>query len=151
MKEFEVGDRVVMDCSDLEVSNHLKQWHGAPVVIVKKDRCSPRAYWYTIETFTGSQFTVSESILSRIPEDCVGVADPVNPDHYKQGGIETIDYIRAKLSTEAFRGHCIGTVLKYVSRYEHKNGLEDLKKAQVYLGWAMDTYSELEDEEEDES
>ncbi|EGP9869050.1 DUF3310 domain-containing protein, partial [Listeria monocytogenes] len=26
-----------------------------------------------------------------------------------------------------------GNILKYVSRYEHKNGIEDLKKAQFYL------------------
>lgn len=73
--------------------------------------------------------------------------NPVNPDHYKQGGIETIDYIRAKLSPDAFVGHCIGTVIKYVSRYEHKNGLEDLKKAAVYLGWAVEAYESKQKDE----
>lgn len=59
--------------------------------------------------------------------------DAVNPDHYKTGGIETIDYLQAKLSTEAFEGFLAGNVLKYVSRYNKKNGVEDLEKANWYL------------------
>jgi hypothetical protein len=69
--------------------------------------------------------------------------DAVNqPSHYTAGGIETIDYLRAKLGPLAFLGYCIGNVLKYVSRYQFKNGLEDLKKAQVYLGWAIKAMEE---------
>ena len=60
-----------------------------------------------------------------------------HPDHYTDGGIETIDFIRAKLSSEAFEGYCIGNVLKYLSRYDKKNGVEDLRKAHVYLKWAI--------------
>jgi len=59
--------------------------------------------------------------------------DRINPDHYKTGGIETIEFIKAKLSPEAFQGYLTGNIFKYVSRYNHKNGLEDLKKAQWYL------------------
>lgn len=59
--------------------------------------------------------------------------DNVNhPDHYKQGGIETIDYIES-LGQDVREGFCIGNVIKYVSRYKKKNGLEDLKKAKWYL------------------
>ena len=56
--------------------------------------------------------------------------DAINPDHYKAGGIEAIDYIEAK---GYGRGFCAGNVLKYVSRYQDKNGVEDLKKARWYL------------------
>ncbi len=59
--------------------------------------------------------------------------DKINPDHYKFGGIETIDYIKAKLTEEAFEGYLVGNILKYVSRYKEKNGLEDLHKAEWYL------------------
>lgn len=68
------------------------------------------------------------------------MSDNVNsPSHYTSGGIETIDYLRAKLGPLPFLGYCIGNVLKYVSRYQLKNGMEDLKKAYVYLGWAIET------------
>lgn len=61
-----------------------------------------------------------------------------HPDHYTDGGIETIDFIRAKLSSEAFEGYCIGNVLKYLSRYGKKSSrVEDLEKAEVYLKWAI--------------
>ena len=29
--------------------------------------------------------------------------DQINPDHYKTGGIETIDFIKAKLNKEQFK------------------------------------------------
>ena len=66
--------------------------------------------------------------------------DNVNhPSHYTTGEIEVIDYIRDKLDPDQFVGYCLGNVLKYVSRYRHKGEpLQDLRKAQVYLGWAVE-------------
>lgn len=54
-----------------------------------------------------------------------------NPSHYTSGGIETLDYIKAKVKD--YPSYAAGNILKYVSRYEYKNGIEDLKKAQFYL------------------
>lgn len=63
-----------------------------------------------------------------------------NPEHYTHGGIETIDYLRAKLTTEEFMGYCRGNALKYLSRAGHKdNALEDYRKAVVYLRWLVET------------
>lgn len=68
--------------------------------------------------------------------------DSVNsPEHYTTGGIETIDYLKAKMTHEEFRGFLIGNVLKYVSRYPLKNGVEDLRKAK----WYLDRLIEMED------
>ena len=67
-------------------------------------------------------------------------ADAVyHPAHYCRGGIECIDAIRASMSKEAFAGYCKGNAIKYLWRYEDKGGVESLKKAQVYLGWLIDT------------
>lgn len=64
----------------------------------------------------------------------VQLPDPVNhPQHYTFGGIETIDFIQAKLGPEAFQAFCLGNVLKYCSRHNHKGGMEDLRKARWYL------------------
>jgi hypothetical protein len=50
------------------------------------------------------------------------------------GGIETIDYIQAKLTAEEFAGYCKGNALKYISRAPHKkDATEDLRKAIWYL------------------
>ncbi len=69
------------------------------------------------------------------------------PKHYAFGGIEAIEGIEASMSTEAYRGFCKGNVLKYVWRYESKNGLEDLEKAKWYLNqliFALETDQERE-------
>ena len=66
-------------------------------------------------------------------------ADMVNhPSHYS-GGIEVIDYIRDKLTPEGFTEYCCGNVLKYISRWRKKDGVQDLKKAMVYLGWMIES------------
>lgn len=52
--------------------------------------------------------------------------DPVkHPSHYCDGGIETIDFIRAKLSTTEFVGYCKGNALKYISRAGKKGDEAD--------------------------
>lgn len=61
--------------------------------------------------------------------------DMVNhPSHYTQGGIECIDCIKSatvgKVGIEAF---CVGNAIKYLFRYEEKNGIEDVKKARWYI------------------
>jgi hypothetical protein len=64
--------------------------------------------------------------------------DMVNhPSHYA-GQIEVIDYIRDKLTPEGFTEYCCGNVLKYVSRWRKKDGIQDLKKARVYLDWMIE-------------
>ena len=66
--------------------------------------------------------------------------DKVNhPSHYTFGEIEVIDYIRDKMTPDEFQGYCMGNILKYISRHKHKAGIEDLKKAQVYLGWLIES------------
>jgi predicted dinucleotide-utilizing enzyme len=50
------------------------------------------------------------------------------PPHYTSGSIECWDYVVSQRL-----GFLEGNVVKYVTRYRHKNGLEDLKKARQYL------------------
>jgi hypothetical protein len=57
------------------------------------------------------------------------VSETVNhPAHYNAGSIEVIDAIEVWGC-----GFCDGNVVKYVARFRHKGGLEDLRKAQWYL------------------
>ena len=54
--------------------------------------------------------------------------DNINPKHYKQGKIEVIDFI-----LDQKMNYLEGNIIKYISRYKLKNGIEDLKKSQWYL------------------
>ena len=66
--------------------------------------------------------------------------DAVNsPPHYNKGKIETIEYLESALGHQGFLDYCLGNVLKYVSRWRHKGGPEDLRKAQWYLNRAIKT------------
>jgi hypothetical protein len=61
--------------------------------------------------------------------------DNVNsPEHYKVGGLETIDIIQSKLTLEEYRGFLKGNIIKYTLRSGYKyDTVEDLKKAKWYL------------------
>jgi hypothetical protein len=48
-----------------------------------------------------------------------------HPPHYKAGGIETIDFIQAKLTREEYIGYLKGSALKYASRIG-KKGAPDI-------------------------
>jgi hypothetical protein len=59
--------------------------------------------------------------------------DVVNkPPHY-QGEVQAIDSIKAAMSYEGFKGYCQGNALKYIIRFDRKNGVEDLRKAEWYI------------------
>ena len=69
------------------------------------------------------------------------MADMVNhPPHYTFGGIETIDYLEGILGT-GFPAYCVGNAVKYLSRWQHKGGVEDLKKAQWYINRVIDHHN----------
>jgi len=59
--------------------------------------------------------------------------DNVNkPNHYRKSKIECIDAIKS--ATEVgYEYYLQGNIIKYMWRYRHKNGLEDLLKAEWYL------------------
>ena len=60
--------------------------------------------------------------------------DNINPNHYKQGKIECIDALEAATTNkQGLEAICTANVIKYLWRYEAKNGLEDVKKANWYL------------------
>ncbi len=80
-----------------------------------------------------------EGAVEEVVEEPVEEADPVNhPNHYTSGSVECIEAIEASMSSEQFKGYCKACVMKYVWRYQLKNGVEDLKKARWYLNKLID-------------
>jgi len=66
--------------------------------------------------------------------DGTATQDIVNhPNHYNSYSREVIDTMQGMSTAEEFKGHLKLTAVKYLSRYQGKNGVEDLKKAQWYL------------------
>ena len=78
-----------------------------------------------------------------MPEKIIKAAPPENdpvkkPGHYTYGRYECIDIIEDILADASGpEGFLIGNVIKYLWRFQHKNGTEDLEKARWYLDRAI--------------
>ena len=125
-KEYGVGIQVVYN-----VRYELrKRTEAIAEKLAKKAR--------SVATTNTTSVTIS---VPPTPELPIQMVDMVNsPPHYKHGGIETIDFIKAKLTQEEYRGYLKGNVLKYASRAGHKgNAAEDAGK----LAWYAQRLAEL--------
>jgi hypothetical protein len=61
------------------------------------------------------------------------IYDAVNPDHYKQGGIECIEALKAATTRlTGIEAVCTANAIKYLWRWKDKNGAEDIRKAIWY-------------------
>lgn len=112
-----------VSCGSLSYAKYLHPNIPIEKYKVKQDEV---AKWFDGATNAMKAFSSNGVSMKNENNDKVN-----NPTHYTAGGIETLDYIKAKVSD--YPSYAAGNILKYVSRYEHKNGIEDLKKAQFYL------------------
>ena len=63
--------------------------------------------------------------------------DNINPSHYKsQCSLECIEAMQMAFGSDVVYYFCICNAWKYMWRYQNKNGLEDLNKADWYLNMA---------------
>lgn len=82
-------------------------------------------------------FLTPESTLN----DQYAEKDNVNhPSHYTKGKVECLDALEsATIGKSGIEAVCVANVIKYLWRYEEKNGLEDVKKAKFYLNRLLAT------------
>lgn len=92
----------------------------------KKNKCVPEPL---------CKCETSHDAVSSTDNSCKCEHDAVNhPNHYCQGGIECIDAIDAAVTgLSGMEAVCTGHVIRYIWRWKHKNGLQDLQKARFYL------------------
>lgn len=65
-------------------------------------------------------------------------SNTIKPEHYKNGGdLDTLEAMQ-RSNPDMARGFMAGNVIKYVDRYQNKNGIEDLEKASEYLKRLID-------------
>lgn len=62
----------------------------------------------------------------------------IKPEHYERNGIDVLDFADMQFSKEENKGFYRINILKYVTRYDRKGGLSDLKKAADYLKLLID-------------
>ncbi len=81
-----------------------------------------------------------EKIMTKIFDESWDdpLVSQVGGDHYSKLNIQPVEYIIANNLN-----YLQGNVIKYVTRYRDKNGIEDLKKAEHYLQMLMTEYKEI--------
>lgn len=121
----------------MSLKNSEEGWNGIQKEIFENltlatagGKASKYSIPYSPPETCGPSLTESELLFAGANEK----EDPVNrPPHYRTGDIECIDYLCDNLSKEGFRGYLEGNAKKYMHRWRHKGGTEDLEKAQWYL------------------
>lgn len=62
------------------------------------------------------------------------------PKHYRgRNGLEAIEVCRNFMTKEQLQGFHLGNTIKYLLRFQNKNGVEDLKKAHKNLIWLIES------------
>ena len=123
---YDIYRKIRTDCTThLEVQNKMIKDYGYTWQEITEAKVAMEAnepnYW--VDEKSSKEWPACESDWE---------ADMVNsPPHYTKGGIETIDFIKAKLSPEEYRGYLRGNLLKYASRMGAK-GEDDAGKAAWY-------------------
>jgi hypothetical protein len=143
--EVKVGDKVWVLCEVAMVYNrslYMDIRHDGAVFEAKRSDCRPVEPANCPEIPDSSSDPLAPSpcmdgvdvdqFVDGIREARGRVRDPINPSHYKQGGIECIEAIKAATG-DGFVGYVWGNVLKYLWRWPKKGGVDDLKKARWYL------------------
>lgn len=135
MAKFKIGDEVIMnDNADKKYRYTCKGFRG-------------------IVTEINNKTVVLDDIWVVDIDDCDLYGEPVSdtkksddsvnhPSYYTDGIIECIDAIESSMSKEAFIGYCKGNIIKYIWRYEHKGGVESLKKAKWYIDRLIEVIGE---------
>ena len=82
------------------------------------------------------------------------MGDNVNhPNHYQNiAGVEAIDILNDVVKDlPGTQAAMLWNTLKYLLRFQKKNGVEDLKKAQNYLQWLIDEIDSSKDIQENQT
>tara|TARA_R110000851_G_scaffold22604_2_gene66969 strand:- start:53 stop:271 length:219 start_codon:yes stop_codon:yes gene_type:complete len=66
------------------------------------------------------------------------MANNISPSYYQKGSIEVTDYI-----TSNEMSFIEGNIIKYVTRYKEKSGIQDLRKARWYLDKLIQTQMDI--------
>lgn len=137
LDNLEVGDKVYIrmysEVKDLITTERdlYKRFYGKPLTVIERGT-DDRIAVFDETDHTGIVFpvVVVDTILKRVKES----SKVHHPNHYNQNGMEVWDVIKAFTSNlsgaEAFYA---GNAIKYILRWDKKNGIEDLEKAKVYI------------------
>lgn len=90
---------------------------------------------------------MKERSFEQISEEMNDSVNKPNP-YCGEFGLESIDVIRNFAGNlKGVQGFCWGNAIKYLCRFQKKNGLEDLDKAKKYLEWLIEDLKNSHEQE----
>lgn len=79
-------------------------------------------------------YQTKERHIQEIEKKADDLNDNVNkPNHYHTGNIDVIKFSKENFAKEESKGFYRINAIKYITRYDKKNGIEDLDKAVFYI------------------
>lgn len=69
-------------------------------------------------------------------------ARPRPQNHYSECDIQPIDFMKAVVSIQSYQGFLRCNAIKYISRYDRKDGIKDIEKAIDYMTWLKEDIEE---------
>lgn len=128
-EELKVGDRVEMINPKPHLCTHLPV--GEKGVIKRIDNfCDEPMY---VVQYSDKSYGVTAEYLRKLP-DTISFEEKDNPMNRQVGGnhydmpIQPVEFIERN-----GLGFCVGNCIKYLCRYQKKNGKQDLEKAKHYI------------------
>lgn len=120
----------------ISVANAL-EYAGAGDLVKDEDRFNG---WINWDDVSALKDHLGGYVLVGVPKTVQLLTEPKpdmvsHPPHYQsETGLEVIDVIKAYTSDlKGIEATDTGNIIKYICRWKHKNGVEDLKKAKWYL------------------
>lgn len=147
MKLYEYGYVTVMDffnLANLPIQTCEASWYGWKNLDASTIIITDKGYSIKLPTPTLVNVGADEHEIKR---------DLVNhPSHYiSESGLEVIDVIKAFTDDlEGMESYLTGNIIKYICRWKHKGGLQDLEKARWYIDYLINYTNEKESMNEEE-
>lgn len=92
---------------------------------IEDQRKAEEALYGRTDAWLSEQFKQEEANKQASPQ----TDNITKPHHYNVGGIEPAEFMESLGIAEDYYA---GNIIKYASRYRHKNGVEDIRKARQY-------------------
>lgn len=116
----------------LSMAGYLDAWDGSARIVWQRPQ-QPESLPFVDDEVQSINDQYAE--IEQVRQDMIN-----HPSHYTQGKVECIDALEsATIGKYGIEAVCVANVIKYLWRYEEKNGIEDVKKAQFYLNRLIDT------------
>ena len=147
-EDLKVGDKVYIR-EDLEVSKEYGGWSFISTMLTGEQKISDILFCEDLGVqnkicLNGKSYVYTSEMIDWEKTTALNKAtiNNIKPNHYKLNikgvDLEVKDIMKEVMGKEWYKGFLYGNAIKYILRAYKKNGIEDMKKAKLYLQWLIE-------------